>query len=83
MEPDGAAEAPGASSTATPNVMTEQQLNEFILTCSRGVGSLVHLIEEEAEKLPEGIQPQVTYDSPKSSLAILYLLIQHNRKLAS
>ncbi|KAL8449718.1 hypothetical protein Emed_002973 [Eimeria media] len=33
--------------------LTSEQLNDFILNCSRGVGSLVQLIEEEADKLPD------------------------------
>lgn len=49
-------EAPSAAPGST--VMTKEQLDNFILSCSKGVGSLVHLIEEEAEKLPDGIQAQ-------------------------
>ncbi|CDJ38231.1 hypothetical protein, conserved [Eimeria tenella] len=54
--------------SATSNVvirtaMTEEQLNEFILSCSKGVGTLVHTIEEEIEKLPEVIQSQDEIES--------------------
>ena len=59
VEVDGAVEPSGASSTYIRNTMTQEQLNDFILSCSRGVGSLVHQIEEETEKLPDSIHPEV------------------------
>ncbi|CDJ63176.1 hypothetical protein, conserved [Eimeria necatrix] len=57
-----------SETSATSNVvirtaMTEEQLNEFILSCSKGVGTLVHTIEEEIEKLPEGVQSQDEIES--------------------
>ncbi|CDI75394.1 hypothetical protein, conserved [Eimeria praecox] len=48
---------------AVRTTMTEEQLNDFILNCSKGVGNLVHVIEEEAEKLPDAIQPQEEVES--------------------
>ncbi|KAL8452817.1 hypothetical protein Emag_002190 [Eimeria magna] len=47
-----------AAGAAPDNTMTQEQLNDFILSCSRGVGSLIQLIEEEANKLPDGNQSQ-------------------------
>ncbi|KAL8437280.1 hypothetical protein ACSSS7_001043 [Eimeria intestinalis] len=52
---EGTSSAAGAAPDGT---MTQEQLNDFILSCSRGVGSLVQLIEEEANKLPDGYQSQ-------------------------
>ncbi|OEH75835.1 uncharacterized protein LOC34620366 [Cyclospora cayetanensis] len=56
MEDEGAEEILETPSSAIKGALTREQLNDFVLGCSHGVGSLVHLIEEEMEKLPEGIQ---------------------------
>ncbi|KAL8433355.1 hypothetical protein Efla_001909 [Eimeria flavescens] len=60
-----AADSADAAAAKRPagNTLTPQQLDEFILNCSRGVGSLVHLIEEETEKLPDENQSQADVES--------------------
>ncbi|CDJ28758.1 uncharacterized protein EMH_0016360 [Eimeria mitis] len=63
VDVDGASEAAEGSSSGVRTAMTEEQLNEFILSCSKGVGNLVHVIEEEAEKLPDAIQSQEEVES--------------------
>lgn len=67
-----------SETSATSNVvirtaMTEEQLNEFILSCSKGVGTLVHTIEEEIEKLPEGVQSQVRERRPGECLGVYFM----------
>ncbi|KAL8273731.1 hypothetical protein Esti_002331 [Eimeria stiedai] len=58
-----------AAGAAPDGTMTQEQLNDFILMCSRGVGSLVELIEEEANKLPDGNQAQTKVDEELRYLA--------------
>lgn len=68
VDVDGPPEIAEASSSAVRTTMTEEQLNEFIVSCAKGVGNLVHVIEEETEKIPEGIQSQVRHVHPPVAL---------------